>query len=137
MKVIVCIDQNKGIAFHHRRQSRDVRLCEYLLQMAGTQTLWISPYSQTLFASNHLPMEGIRVSECYLEEAGEEDYCFVELDEIGPFSDRISHLIVCHWNRDYPADQFLDLCFSDWERTDTVELVGKSHPSITIDFYKK
>lgn len=34
MRVIVCVDDNGGMLFNHRRQSRDRVLCERVLQMA-------------------------------------------------------------------------------------------------------
>ena len=47
MNIIVCIDDNQGMLFNKRRQSRDVKVLEDIATL--TDTLWISSFSEKLF----------------------------------------------------------------------------------------
>ena len=49
MKLILCVDDKGGLAFNHRRQSRDRVLNERILMHCGMHRLWISPYTAKLF----------------------------------------------------------------------------------------
>ena len=45
MILIVCIDDNKGMMFNHRRQSQDRVLRRHILDMVGNGKLWMNEYS--------------------------------------------------------------------------------------------
>lgn len=49
MIAIVTIDDNNGMMFNKRRQSKDIRLIERILDIAGTNRIWVSEYSSQLF----------------------------------------------------------------------------------------
>ena len=65
MRVIVCVDDNGGMLFNHRRQSRDRVLCERVLQMADERdcSVYMNTYSAKIFPEDNR----IAVSENYLE----------------------------------------------------------------------
>ena len=68
MIAIVCLDDRDGMGFNGRRQSRDVRLREKVLEMAAGRRLWMAPCSADQFGPEG---EGrICVSASFLEEAG-------------------------------------------------------------------
>ena len=52
MKLILCVDDKGGLAFNHRRQSRDRVLNERILMHCGMHRLWISPYTAKLFGED-------------------------------------------------------------------------------------
>ena len=52
-------------------------------------------------------------------------------------TDKITEIIVYRWNRDYPADLFLDIDLKDWELAETAEFAGNSHEKITREVYRK
>ena len=52
MKLILCVDDNGGMAFNHRRQSRDRVLNEHILALCGMHRLWITPYTAKLFGGD-------------------------------------------------------------------------------------
>ena len=110
MRVIVCVDDNGGMLFNHRRQSRDRVLCERVLQMADERdcSVYMNTYSAKIFPEDNR----IAVSENYLEEAGGQDLCFVEKEPLATYFDKIDECIVFKWNRVYPADQHLDIDIS-------------------------
>ena len=72
MILIVCVDDNMGMAFNHRRQSQDRLLRRRLLERVGASKLWMSPYTARQFDA--LP-ENVRVSETFLSEAEAGEYC--------------------------------------------------------------
>ena len=76
MILIVCVDDNMGMAFNHRRQSQDRLLRRRLLERVGASKLWMSPYTARQFDAL---LENVQVSETFLSEAEAGEYCFAEL----------------------------------------------------------
>ena len=133
MKWIFCIDDKGGMMFFGRRQSRDRILCEYLLELVGASPLWMSAYSAKLFGD----VPAIRADGAYMEKAEEDDYCLVE---DGPYDLlRGIEVVLCHWNRHYPADRFLDVALlkKEFQCVQSTEIVGSSHEKITIEHYRR
>ena len=135
MKLIVCVDDSNGMMFNNRRQSRDRVLIEELLNTTKEGRLYIAPYSKILFQDITALIE----TETLLEEAGADDYCFVENKTLLPHSDRIDELIIYRWNRTYPADMHLDvdLAALSMKLISTTEFAGSSHEKITKELYRR
>ena len=49
MKIIVCVDNQNGMMFNHRRQSQDRVLRKRILELTGGEKLWMNAYSQKQF----------------------------------------------------------------------------------------
>ena len=130
MKVIICLDDNQGMLFNKRRQSRDRKVTEDICKM--TDKLWVSPFSEKLF--DEVAIE-LCISERYLEEAGDGEYCFVEVEMLTPHLHKIEEVIVYRWNRKYPADVCLDIKLQDLELAEQSEFAGFSHEKITKEIY--
>ena len=142
MIVILCIDDAGGMMFNKRRQSRDQVVTEDIRKICRGGKLWLHPFSEKLFASGgdlrvteDAGNMQIESSEQFLKIAQEGEYCFVENAGLKPYVSRIEKLIVYHWNRRYPADQYLDLQLEEWEKTESVDMRGKSHEKITKEIY--
>ena len=133
MRVIVCVDDNGGMVFNIRRLSRDIVLCERVLEMVEGNKLYMNAYSAKLFPED----SRIVVSENYLEEAGEQDFCFVEKEPLALYFDRITECVVFKWNRVYPADWHLDIDFGKMTKVQEDEFVGFSHEKITMEVYQR
>ena len=73
MKIIACLDDNNGLLFNNRRQSRDRVVIEDILKDCHNSKLWINNFSKSLFDSPH-----VNISEEFLNEACESEYCFIE-----------------------------------------------------------
>ncbi|MBO5939155.1 MAG: ribonuclease Z [Clostridia bacterium] len=136
MKLIVCLDERRGMTFNRRRQSRDRLLIENLLGMVGEDRLWIAPYSAPLFDGKE---KEISVSEDFLREAGEGEWCFVENQLCAPFLSKVEEITVYWWNRHYPSDVCFDIDlpkegFSSQMRE---EFVGSSHEMITKEVFRR
>lgn len=138
MRCIVTIDDAGGTMFNGRRQSRDRVLCAWILGHTEGP-LWMSGYSAPLFEGAAGAADRISVSEKYLELAGEEEWCLVEGDFLAPYADRIRRMVVCRWNRRYPADRKLDLIPAEpgWQLVRTEEVAGSSHEAITIETWDR
>lgn len=137
MIAIVCLDDRDGMGFNGRRQSRDVRLREKVLEMAAGRRLWMAPCSADQFGPEG---EGrICVSASFLEEAGSGDCVFVEDRALAPFAERLEQLVVFRWNRVYPGDRYLDLDLAKgpWRKTEEQDFPGKSHERITMEVYTR
>lgn len=137
MKVIVCVDDNNGMMFNNRRQSRDRILIEDIVKNVVGGNLLMVPYSETLFEDSDI--EAFFLSEYILEEADPEDYCFIENKPLLPHIDRIDELIIYRWNRKYPADMYLDInpLEHSFKLVSTLEFAGSSHEKITKEVYKR
>ena len=137
MKIIVCVDDKLGMAFNHRRQCMDSVLRQKLIDLCGVSTLWMNGYSSKQFKDEMVP--NIQVEEKYLDKAGANDYCFVEDQDILPYADKIQEIILCRWNRTYPADTFLKIPgnAADWQISVLEEFSGKSHKKITVEQWRR
>ena len=114
MIVIIALDDNDGISFNNRRQSRDSVLTERLIGMKVN----IEEYSQDIFPENYV---------------GDSDYYFIEKNiELLSTADK---LIVYRWNRKYPYDVKVDL--SNWKKVSEYHFNGNSHETITEEHYEK
>ena len=142
MKIIVCVDNQNGMMFNHRRQSQDRVLRKRSLALTGGKKLWMNAYSQKQFLqvngnmSKEQEQSGqIQADEAFLEKAGPGEDCFVENKIIVPYESRIEEVILCHWNRDYPADMYFKMDLGSWKLAETQEYAGSSHEKITEERY--
>jgi hypothetical protein len=133
MNIIVCLDDNGGMMFNHRRQSQDRILRERVIQLTAGRGLWMNSYSQKLFADSDAA--NIRASEKFLDDASSGDYCFVEDQSLLSYADRIERIVIYRWNRVYPHDMAFDLPLNGWALLSTEDFVGSSHDRITEEVY--
>jgi hypothetical protein len=132
MHIFVCIDNNNGMLFNNRRQSRDRILIEKVKEITGSSWLWIRDFSRTLFPDD------VIVDNDMLTKAGEEDYCFVEDVPLNPYTDKIDEIYVFRWNRDYPSDTFFDNdMLKNFSLKSTEDFKGSSHEKITLERWVK
>ena len=123
MKLVVCLDDNNGMMFNKRRQSRDKILIENVLEICKGEKLYTNEYSAKLFPEN-------AVEICVNPENG---YCFAEnfiVDE-----EYVDEIIVYKWNRLYPADTYFNINLENWTLAEVVDFEGSSHEKITRERY--
>lgn len=137
MNLIVFIDDNGGMMFNHRRQSRDRVALQRILDMTAGYILWMNKYSAGLFSEYHAPQ--IQVNAQFLDMAGPGDYCLVENADVTPYLPFIEKIILFHWNRAYPSDMKfpIKLDSGKWVRQSQEDFVGSSHEKITMEVYTK
>ncbi|MBE6727624.1 MAG: hypothetical protein E7562_03135 [Ruminococcaceae bacterium] len=134
MILVVCIDDNGGMMFNHRRQSRDRAVIDDILNNVS-KCVKICEYSKPLFENSG--GEYI-VAENFLETAVFGDCCFVENCGIADYIDKASKLVVYKWNRRYPSDFSLDVVLFDdrLKLCGRTEFKGNSHEKITKEVYE-
>lgn len=132
MNIIVCLDDNLGMLFNKRRQSKDRRVLEDIAKF--TNEVWIQPFSKSIFEDSLYPM---KVDEHFLDKAPQNTYCFVEANKVSPYIDKIEHIIVYKWNRKYPTDFKFDISLESWKMIEQKEFAGFSHEKITKQVYVK
>ncbi len=129
MKIIVCLDDNGGMLFNNRRQSRDRVVCENIIENLNGEKLFISPFSQILFENYK---DAVCVSEDFLKKGS---ICFVENKSLSQHD--TDEVIVYRWNRAYPSDFYCDIDFSKYSLSEQTEFSGFSHEKITKQVYIK
>lgn len=134
MILIACVDDNMGLAFNRRRQSKDRLLRARILEQVDGVPLWMSPYSARQFEEG---AENIRVDENFLARCAVQEYAFTELEAPGKVAPQVGKLILYRWNRSYPADLYFDLDLGGYTLSAVHEFAGSSHEKITEEIYIK
>lgn len=136
MKIIVAIDDDNGMLFNKRRQSKDAVLRERILDISKGTVLWMNEYTRKQFSD--VPAY-VCVSEKPMDEAGDGEYCFVEDMGVAAFEDKIEEMIIFRWNRRYPSDLQLDFNPIEYNMvlTKSEDFKGTSHEKITVEVWKR
>lgn len=134
MIVIAAVDDNMGMMFNHRRQSRDRLLRRHILELAGERPLWMDGYSAAQFGQEGNGHD-LRVDEDFLSRAGRGEFCFLEDRSPSAIRQEVEQVILLRWNRRYPADQYFDLDLTGWSMVQRQEFPGSSHERITQEVY--
>ena len=116
MTVFVCLDDNNGMLFNNRRQSRDSRVIEQIKAISMGRTLYMDSYSAKLFEDF-----GVIVDDNIIEKMTEEDFCFVEKSFLKEYDEKIKTLVIFKWNRIYPSDKQLDISFNERKLKESYE----------------
>lgn len=132
MEIIICLDDNNGMLFNNRRQSRDSKVLEDI-KNGLEDRLTIFPFSEKLVSNAEIPYE--IVSDTVSENA----VLFVEDRGIKEFLPVTNKITVYRWNRDYPADLTLDidLAKEGFRSVSVYEFAGSSHEKITKEVFEK
>jgi len=132
MILIVCVDDEMGMAFNGRRQSRDRVVCRDMAALADGEPILMSERSLKLFEG----MEGrFHAEEGGMERAGAGEFCFIEFEPVEKMADRAEKIILYRWNRRYPADLYCSIPLETWNLKETTEFPGYSHELITREVY--
>ena len=133
MTLIFCVDDNFGLMFNKRRQSRDSAVFEDIKNCFTGEKICISEYSEKLF--NEAKIDYM-VCESFEKQDG---ICFVE-DKYSP--DLLSladEVILYHWGKVYPADTKFDieLLGADFTLAEQTIFKGTSHKEIKKERYTR
>ena len=157
MTGIVCLDQEDGLLFNGRRQSRDRVVTEKILSMTKGKPLWMSAYSRRIFPEDAPvcvaedlmgklaePAESARKAAEQAESAqkeswqqpGKASFCLIE-EAVDLENETIDEWLVFRWKRVYPADVFLKFPEDSWEKELIETFAGYSHEEIDLERYRK
>ena len=132
MKLIAIVDDNYGMMFNNRRQSKDSVLIDRIAELSKDSKLWVSMYTRSLFPHN----TNIVLSQNFGQ--ADKDYCFVEDDKVSDIKEHIDIIYLYRWNRVYPSDTtFPEKLLNDFVLENTDEFQGSSHDKITEEIYRK
>jgi hypothetical protein len=136
MTVIICIDDRGGMLFMKRRLSKDRLLIEDVSKMAENAVLYISDFSESLFADSDISTLCVPNP---LESAGEEDFAFIENLTLSESIEKIDRLVIYKWNRRYPFDFALDIVpeKQGFRLIESYDFKGYSHDNITKEIYER
>ena len=123
MKLIAAVEDRNGMIFNGRRVSKDKGVISAAENLASNGRLLIDSFSKDLFPD-------AVVDDAFLENAGENDYCFVEDRSVLPYADRVSDVYLFFWNRRYPSDLKFDLPMKNFTLLDITPIKGTSHDSL-------
>jgi hypothetical protein len=137
MIIILCVDDDMGMMFNHRRQSQDQVLRERVLEVTKGKKLWMNHYSAKQFSENNTSQ--INVDDNFMSEAQNGEYCFAEDCDVTPYLRWVEKIILYHWNQRYPSDQTypINLRVGGWKLVHTEEFSGSSHERITEEIYTR
>ncbi len=134
MKLIVCLGDDGGMMFNHRRQSRDRVLIADMIRHTQNTPLWVSPYSAPLFGEDS---STLRIDPAPARSAGKSDYCFVEDTPLPQDLGDVEELVIYRWNRLYPSDVYFTCDTSAFSLKENTEFAGSSHDKITKEVWTK
>lgn len=132
MYLIACVEDRMGMLFNHRRVSQDKAVCKNIIDMCEKQKIYIQEYSSVLF-KDHDP-DNIKIMKDFFSSDLRGQYVFVENPE-SVKEEMLEKIILYHWNRKYPADQFFPIDLTGWKLSETAEFSGNSHEKITKEIY--
>lgn len=118
--------------FNERRQSRDRMVIEDIIASYPGEKIYMNSYSKSLFLKYPYQIEE---DENFLDKISNDQVGFVENLSLAPYKEKITNIIIYKWNRDYPADRYLDVSLEEWELASTSEFAGYSHELITKETY--
>ena len=131
MHLILCLDERNGMAFNHRRQTRDRIQRDHLLGLVKDSNLFISEYTAKLLLKDR-ELDNVIVSNDYLDIASDNDYVFCETDDVTSYMSRVDRVFIYRWKRLYPSDLYFDESLLEgYTLTHYESLSGSSHE---IDF---
>lgn len=130
MIAIVCLDENNGMFFNERRQSKDRYVIRDIVHMVENNTLYINEYSKELFKNTPA---NIQISEDYFNQVSDNEYCFIENQIVDIL--KAKKVVVYRWDKVYPADYKLPL--RQYNLVSTLEFQGYSHDKIVKEVYER
>ncbi len=134
MTIIAAVDDQNGMMFNNRRQSRDRTVLDRIAWLAAGHWLWMNEYSAKLFAHRDDPLP-IQIDRRFLTLARRGELCFVEDESLLPYKSKIEQVILFRWNKTYPADTFFELDLSASTLISQEDFPGYSHEKITMEVY--
>lgn len=132
MNIIACIDNENGILFNSRRQSRDAHIFDDIKNTIGSKIIYCSEYSAKLLQEYSLSPAVVKT----LKAVPENGYYFLENTLPPDLLPEIKKVIIYKWNKSYPKDTYLGMDFSNIKLVHTSDFQGKSHKLITKEIYE-
>ena len=126
MNIIVCVEDRSGIAFNHRRVSRDRKVVADIEHLLKGRPLYVRKGLEDYFEGTDIDLR----DAAHMDADG---FFFADIEDPSQIYNSGDELVVYRWNRRYPADVFFAM---DKEKRlpelrDIWEFQGSSHDRIT------
>lgn len=133
MTLIFCVDDNFGLMFNKRRQSRDSAVLEDIKNCFAGEKICISQYSEKLFNEAEVDYT---VCDNFVNCNG---ICFVEDKYNSDLLSMATEVILYHWGKSYPADVNFDITLlgTDFALLEQSVFKGTSHNEIKKEVYTR
>ncbi|MBO5286796.1 MAG: ribonuclease Z [Clostridia bacterium] len=131
MTVIACIDDNNGMLFGGKRQSRDSKVLEDIQR--SFSPVVILPFSEKMIGASGVDY----ILKDTVDKVRDDETVFLENVDLKTIENRISRLIIYKWNRKYLSDFKFNLDLGKYERKSVCDFSGSSHDKITREVYEK
>ena len=125
--VVLCLDDNGGMTFFGKRQSRDRVLISELCDSTEGK-IYVNSFSSFVFAGHE---DRVMLSKSPLDDCPDGGTVFVENLALAPYLGSIDRVILYKWNTTYPADKRIDISFEGFRAESKKEFAGSSHDKIT------
>lgn len=133
MTVYVCLDDNGGMLFNHRRQSRDSQVLEDI-RRSLPGVLYADPFSEKLLRGAGIPFEPAPEN---LPDMDRDAHFFLESRDSREAA-CADTLVIYRWNRRYPADTYWDPeLTAGLTLQEKREFPGSSHETVTKEVYTR
>ena len=131
---ILTVDDNGGIGFDGKRQSRDREIVKDICTSLEGK-IYMNEYSAKLFGEY---ADRIEVCDNPILKCADGCACFLEGQGIGAYIENIDRVILYKWNKVYPADKYFDAIdvLEAGNLAQTKEFNGFSHDKITKEVYR-
>lgn len=137
MTLVFTLDDENGMLFNSRRQTRDVVMRHSLMALVqkGNGRIWMSKYSSKLFGPEINGSTVLLLEENDFEKDAKENDCvFVEDVDVPVLPE--DTLVIYRWNTIYPSDKRFTVDLSKYDAICSWDFEGKSHPAITCTIYR-
>ena len=133
MKLIICLDKRNKYAFFKKRQSIDESVLLAIRSIIDTDRLFVNNYTyEMLKRYDFFSDANIVVTEAPQEFCGENDFCFIETEEITKIP---NEMFLFYWNRDYPGTINFRLDMNNYDFMCQLLIPSKSHPELLLKNY--
>ncbi len=133
MEFIFCVDNNYGLKFAGRRQSRDIEIYKLLQNLNEIKKIYVKSESAPLFPNP----DKLIITENIPENSHNGEVFFCETPLPPELMQKAESIRLYKWNRDYPADEYFNTeCLIGKTLVSTREFEGNSHKIITEEIYK-
>lgn len=133
MTLFLTVDNDYGVAFNHRRQSRDSAVVKDIASYLVGNII-MTAYSAKLFGD----MQQVVVTDDIFKSPTDA-YVFCECIDVSDCFYLFDKIVLYKWNRDYPHDTVLSKAPQEcgFALGSTSEFVGTSHDTITKEVWIK
>lgn len=130
MIIIACVDNNFGIKFNNRRQTKDKEVIKRIYEIAKGKRLFIESFSKDLFEKDK-----VKICESFPTNTDKDDCIFIENPDLCDFN-KADKIILYYWNTVYPSD-FKFALPQNFRPVKFDNFAGNSHDKITEVVYEK